>query len=294
MPQPLAPIQAPPPRPPRYGLLAVAPVVDDGDLRPLSAGWNFQPEGCGISGIGDADCAGNTDLMDPPAQPDSVDGDPLWIWGADECSTFGFNAREWEGRARRQLQSTESYQLANELWDGTVTQAAGLGNRWLAAADALSDTVTNGPSAVATALACVEQGLAETLYGQQGMIHTTPGVLQHLATRAHVAKEGNVWVTPMGHVVVADAGYSGSGPDGTPASTSQWIYGTSFIQVRLGPVEIIPGGLDDARNLAAAMDRQLNDIVVYAGRLAGFQWQTECSHIAAEVDIPVCLIEGAS
>ena len=164
----------PPPRPPRYGLLAVAPVVDDGDLRPLSAGWNFQPEGCGISGIGDADCAGNTDLMDPPAQPDSVDGDPLWIWGADECSTFGFNAREWEGRARRQLQSTESYQLANELWDGTVTQAAGLGNRWLAAADVLSDTVTNGPSAVATALACVEQGLAETLYGQQGMIHTTP------------------------------------------------------------------------------------------------------------------------
>jgi hypothetical protein len=59
-------------------------------------------------------------------------------------------------------------------------------------------------------------------------------------------------------------------------------------------VEIIPGALDDARNLAAAMDRQLNDIVVYAGRLAGFQWQTECSHIAAEVDIPVCLIEGAS
>ena len=194
------------------------------------------------------------------------------------------------------MQASESYQLANELWDGAVTQAEtpDLDNRWLAAADALSDTVTNGPSAVATALACVEQGLAETLYGQQGMVHVTPSVLQHLAARAYVRQDGNVWVTPMGHVVVADAGYSGSGPDGAPASTSQWMYGTSFIQIRLGPVEIIPGTLDDARGLAAAMDRQLNDIVVYAGRLAGYQWSNHCAHIAAEVDIPVCLVGGAS
>ena len=80
------------------------------------------------------------------------------------------------------------------------------------------------------------------------MIHCTPQVLTHLVDRGSVIKEGNVWVTPMGHIVVADAGYSGDGPDADAAdSTSQWMYGTSLLSVILGPVEIIPGTLEDAR-----------------------------------------------
>jgi len=298
-----APIEAPQARPPRYGLLAAAPTVDDADLRVLAGGWKFQPEGCGLSGRDSVACAGNVGVMDVAAGPGQVDGEAIWIWAGDECSTFGFEARDWQGRARRQLAAVESFELAAELWDGDVSQGADdaegggddLPNRWLAMAGAASDTVTTEPTAPTSALACVEQALGEAMRGQQGMVHVTPQVLVHLVADQLVTRQGNVWTTPMGHVVVADAGYSGSGPGGAAAdATGQWIYGTPMIQVRLGPIEMIPGSLEQAQNLAASMDRGVNTITVIAGRLAGFQWASECAHIAAQVNVPVCAIGGAS
>lgn len=293
-----APVEAPQARPPRYGLLAAAPTVDDPDLRVLAGGWKFQPEGCGLSGRDAVTCAGSvSSAMDVAPGPDTVEGEAIWIWAGDECSTFGYQARDWQGRARRQLAAVESFELAAELWDGTVTTDADpdLPNRFLAMPAAESDTVTSGPTSVASALACLEQGLASTLRGQQGMVHVTPQVLTHLAAAQLVQQTGTVWTTPMGHVVVADAGYSGDGPGGVAGDANgQWAYATPMIQVRLGPVEVIPGSLDGAQGLAAAMNRGVNDITVVAGRLAGFQWANECAHLAAQVDVPVCDIGGAS
>jgi hypothetical protein len=213
----------------------------------------------------------------------------------DECSTFGFEARDWEGRARRQLQANESLELAAELWDGAIATAATLSNRFFSGNVAWSDTVTNGPSSAVVALASLEQGMAELVNGQPGMVHCTAQALTHLVGSNLLTKEGGLWVTPSGHIVVADAGYSGDGPGADAAdATSQWIFGTSLLQVRLGPVELIPGSIDDARNLAASMDRQLNDIVVIAGRMAGVQWANHCGFIAGEVNVPIPLIAGAS
>jgi len=289
-----APVTAPTPRPPVYGLIAAAPIVNDPDLR-WAGGWEFEPEGCGEGGKDSIACAGNVAAMSPAASPAIIQGDPIWIWAGDTCSTMGSGERDWMGRARRQLAAIESFELADELWDGTVTTADSLANRFLAGPAGDSDTVTNGPTAVTPALACVEAGLAAGLKGAQGMVHVTPQVLTHLAAADLVTLQGIQWVTPNGHIVVADAGYSGDGPGAVPASTtSQWIFGTPIIQVRLGPVETIPGSLDDARNLAAAMNRGINDITVIAGRIAGFQWTNECAQIAAEVNVGTCLIGGAS
>lgn len=287
-------VQAPTPRPPVYGLLAAAPTVEDPDLR-WAGGWEFQPEGCGIGGRDSIACAGNTGLMEPERGPAMVSGDPFLVWGGDACSTMGSATRDWQGRARRQLQLIESYEVASELWDGTITQADSLDNRYLAGPGVDSDTVTDGPSSPSIALACVEGALAVALRGQQGMVHVTPQLLTTLVAQQLVARQGNVWVTPNGHVVVADAGYSGDGPDGGAATTAyQWVYGTPIIQVRLGPVDIVPGSLDNARGLAAAMNRGVNDIVVLANRLAGLQWTSECAHVAAQVNVGICLPGGAS
>lgn len=289
-----SPVQAPVARPPLYGLIAAAPVVNDDNLR-WAGGWEFQPEGCGLSGRDSVSCQGDVGVMDPAAGPAILQGDPIWLWAGDECSTFGFQARDWQGRARRQLDATQSYELANELWEGTIAQADSLENRWLAGPGADSDTVTNGPVSLTAALGCVEQGLAELLKGQQGMVHMTPQLLTHLVGGQVAVRSGNVWTTAMGHVIVADAGYTGSGPDSVgPTTTSQWIYGTPMLQVRLGPVELIPGDLADARALAEALDRSVNSIVVLAGRLAGVQWASECAHVAAEVNVGTCLVGGAS
>jgi hypothetical protein len=295
-----APVQAPPARPPLYGLLAAAPTVDDPELRDLAGGWKFQPEGCGLGGIDLPTCEGNVGAMDPSDGPAQVEGMPVWVWEGDECSTFGFGARDWMGRARRALAATESFRIARELWDGDLAAAEvaedpTFPNRWLASPGADSDTVTSGASDVKAALACVEQALGEALRGQRGMVHVTPQVLTHLAGAQLGTQNGGVWTTPMGNVIVADAGYTGAGPGGAAADgTGQWIYGTPMLQVRLGPVEVIPGNIDNATEMARALDRGDNTVLVYAGRLAGIQWANECAHIAAQVDVPVCAIGGAS
>lgn len=291
-------VLAPPARAPQYGLIAAAPVIDDGAL---PTGWAFTPEGCGNSGKLPILCAGNTTDMQLGSEDGSdwngatIEGDAIWIYAEDRCSSLGSRNRDWQGRARRQLTAVESYELADELWSGTVTQAAtpDLENRWLAGPAAQSDTLTSSGVTPVAALGCITQGLAEGLKGQQGMVHVTPQLLQHLAADSIITKQGNLWVTAMGHIVVADAGYDGSGPDGVAASTTQWMYGTPMIRVRLGTVEVIPGDLSDARNLAIALDYPVNTIAVYAGRLAGYQWDNECVHLAAEVALATCLVGGA-
>lgn len=286
-----APVTAPPARPPRYGLILAAPAWEgDGDARELAGGWEFQPEGCGASGRLPVECEGDTAAMTEGSRPAVVDGEPVWLYATDECTATGFAQRDWLGRARRQLAATESYELAAELWVGRV----GSSNRGLARVAGDSDTLTAAAVSPTDALGLIECGLASYLKGQQGMVHVTPQVLTHLVTNGTVERAGAVWTTAMGHIVVADAGYDGSGPGAVAAGATQWAYGTPMIQVRLGPVMTAPESLDDARNFAQVMNRQVNDIVVWAGRLAGFRWASECAHVAAEVAIPTCAIGGAA
>lgn len=294
-------VTAPPARAPQYGLIVAAPeLTEPNKVEALASGWQFSPENCGNSNKLPVLCQGNTADMaigtaDGEWNGDMITGDAIYIYAEDRCSSLGSRNRDWHGRARRQLTAIESFELADELWSGTVTQAAtpDLENRWLAGPAAQSDTLTSAGVTPVAALGCITQGLAEGLKGQQGMVHVTPQLLQHLAADSIITKQGNLWVTAMGHIVVADAGYDGSGPDGVAASTTQWMYGTPMIRVRLGTVEVIPGDLNDARNLAMALDYPVNTIAVYAGRLAGYQWDSHCTHLAAEVALAVCAVGGA-
>lgn len=290
-------VAAPPARAPQYGLIAAAAIIQGGsvDDPTMLAGWAFTPEGCGNSGKLPINCQGNTDEMDTGIDNgDVIEGDPIWIYAEDRCSSMGSRNRDWMGRARRQLTAVESYELADELWNGTVSSSTtpDLANRWLAGDASLSDTLTTSAVTPLAALGCITEGLAFTLRGQQGMVHVTPQLLQHLATDNIVTRQGNLWVTAMGHIVVADAGYSGDGPNGAVAGSTQWMYGTSMVRVRLGPVDVIPGSLDGAANLAQALDYPVNTIAVFAGRLAGYQWDTHCAHLAAEVALATCAVGG--
>lgn len=273
-------VQAPPARPPAYGLIAAAGVLDDADLR-WAGGWAFQPEGCDLGGHLSIECEGSTAEVVPADGAAGTEGDPVWIWAADRCTTLQ-RSRDNEGRARRALAAIESFELAEELWDGTITTADGLANRILAGPAADSDTLTSSGVTPVAALGCITQGLAETLRGAPGMVHVTPQLLQHLVGDNIVTRQGNLWTTAMGHVVVADAGYSGDGPDGVAAGATQWMYGTAMLRIRRGPVE-----------LTDHIDQTVNTRLVVAGRIAGIQWDNECAHLAAEVAIPICAVGGA-
>lgn len=280
-------IEAPPARPPVYGIIAAGEVVDDPAVR-LAAGTKWAPESCGNGGgRTTAELCGGGALDELPANPGIVESDPFLVWGGDTCSTFGFAARDWNGRARRALEAVESYQLAEELWTGSL----GLAQRSLA--DGAADTMTTSGTDVADGIACLEAGLGELGKGRRGILHLTTKVLALAVAAQVLQRQGNIWTTPMGHLVIADAGYPGTGPNGEPADGTQWGYATSWLRIRRGPVDVVPGDVSDARRMAEALDRGVNTVVVYAERLVTWEWD-ECVHVAAEFDVPVCAIAGAS
>jgi hypothetical protein len=283
---PRTPVNAPQAAAPRVGLIATARVLQ-GDTVDAPGRWtggfSYLPEACAAGGTLDpcnpgsmSVAAGNT--------PDNVDYDPVVLWEGDTCSAMDL-PRDYQGRARRLLVACQSKQLAAELWKGTQAQAmTDAPNRWLASDEA--NTVTNGALSEVNALACLEDALAACSCGR-AMIHATPGTVTQWRSHGLIerlpASGGVVYVTAMDTLVIGDAGYDGSGPDGqSAASGSVWAYGTDLVDVRLGDIRILPDG-----DIRQAVNRSTNDITYWAERYAAATWGG-CCHVAVEVDVDIC------
>lgn len=250
------------------------------------AGFRYAPEQTCLAGGVDDPCAPADMVI--PTNPDVVASIPGLVWAGDRCSSFGWEARDYRGRAQRALIASESKQIAKELWVGTQAQTASWPNRYLASP--LSDTLSNGPMTPGDALACLEQALAECSNGQRGMIHCTRQLgarLSELGSTFRASTPGLI-LTYMDTIIVPDAGYDGSGPNGQPAvAGSQWAYATLMVTVRRSPIELIPDTFEEA------LDRTNNTVEFRAERLASASFPT-CCHLAVEVDVPLCLVGGAS
>lgn len=288
------PITPPPATQARYSLLVAAGANGQtaGDDR-WGRGVVWTPEGCGAGGVVPAACGVVPD-RNAPDRSGQAYGDPFYVWAADECDAQGFAARDWQGRARRRLEATQSYQVAAELWAGALTlHEASEGNidtpaSFLASTDQVVDENMDAARAIgvaeALAMACSE--------GRRIMVHVPVAVLERAMTVSQylLRDTGGIITTAMGNIVVADAGYSGTGPVGpdggnTPDNSTQWIYATQLVQVRLGAVEMLPNSLRDALGWAQALDRGTNDVTVWAQRLALYQLDP-CCRIALSTDVP--------
>jgi hypothetical protein len=265
-------VLAPPATPPRYSLLSVATAIVNNETWEQGIRWNPEQVLGDGSGVVSLDCIGGTDAMDKGTNPDWTEADPFSVWAEDHCSTLGFRVADYEGRARRQLEAVQSYQIANELWLGTLAQSASLDNHWLTEDPAIIDSGT--ALSPLEALAAIDMGLGQWLGGRKGMIHVTTQILAELHAIFALELQGQVWVTPQGTPVVADAGYPGTRPDANNTSTHQWIYGTPNITYRLGEPQIVPDP-NAPGALAARTDRAVNTITLYAQRLALLQWDSE-------------------
>lgn len=272
-------ITAPPARPPRYSLIGVAETLQlAGET--LAGGYTFDPEACGSNrgGIAKIECGGNVETpLTPPDSSALVVGDPFIIWAADECSTLGFQARDYEGRATRMLNASQSYWLAQAFWIGDTVEV-----EQPSLATYEYDEVDLVARSITEAVARVSAGLAYSLRGERGMIHMSPSNLDRAVAAGVAIRDGNLWVTAMGHVIVSDAGYSGAGPDNAQQIAADWIYGTDMIYVALGDIEIVPGSWSDAVARAQAVDRSINLATIYAERLA--TWiTTGCGWVCSAV-----------
>lgn len=287
-------VQPVPAAPPRVGLIASA---RKGDALRLpdrwNAGFSYEPEAyCGGNGVVDP-CNGVKTFE--PDNRDTVTVDPVVLWAGDACNTYG--ARDRAGRARRRLEACQSKLLAGELWEGTLAQAsANINNKYLASPDANTISLTSlSPS---DGLACLEQALADCSCSRS-MIHVTNGLMVYLDRDNLITRVGDVFVTANDTLVVADAGYTGTGPEGQAAVTGAvWAYGTDMVNVALDGVVISPktptletegatGRGGDIEAMGQVEGLYDNTLTYRAERLAAAWWDG-CCHLAIAFDIDVC------
>lgn len=220
---------APPVAPPRYSLLSAVPTVDEPAAR-WEGGYQFVSE---LGPEHDAEPLADCLAWQPNWQdwdPHAVNVNPVALWAGDDChTTMGTRARDWQGRARRKLNAYQSFDLARWLWSQVLSPLV----------VAVGGNVD--PSAAA-ALGKLEDSLNFALQGVNGVVHMQPSALTACVGAGVLRLDGARYVTPMGNVVVADAGYTGYPPDSAAAGGSQaedfWMVGTGPVRVRLGPIEV--------------------------------------------------------
>lgn len=277
-----------PAAPPRYGLIQAArDALAGGD--PTNGRWQnglaWEPEACGVGEVKDP-CDANPN-KETNANRTIREFDPVALVVGDRCSSFDVR-RDWQARARRKLLACQSKLLAEEFWNGALARSRSLPNAFLAQLGA--NTITTSPVNLVDGLSCLEEALADCGCGR-GMIHATVGTTTWWRRFGLIDRVGDQLLTINGTVVVADAGYTGDGPTiiaeggapDTATSGSVWAYGTDMVDVRLGPIRLVP----DAEDLAGAVDRTDNLVEFRAERLAAVTFDG-CCHVAAELDLDIC------
>lgn len=203
---------------------------------------------------------------------------PFDIQASIKVSTFGTTPAEIEASAKKALDVVTQKAIEIEFWNGDVAQllTSDNDNRFLASAQSVDVTPTPGTAVkVRYGLALLEQAIAESPTGAQGLIHVTRDV----ATALRLEADGTTLRTDLATPVVAGVGYSKKGPTGAVAPAGKaWMYATGPLSVRLGPTTITPSKLNQAVNVS------INEIEYFADRPAAVTWATSDSY-AVLVDL---------
>ena len=161
---------------------------------------------------------------------------PYMLEAVDTASTFGFEGRDFEGRARRKLENGKGQAIAREFWAGTLATAKSYPNRFLAdsnCVDVTPGTVPDLLGAYALLAQQLAQGPSSLGMGGQGMIHCIPRAVPE--TFWAVSTTG-LLTDLNGNIIVPDDGYPGTGPNGnankTPPAGQTWLYATDLVMVR--------------------------------------------------------------
>lgn len=222
-------------------------------------------EGCEVAAL--------RDICDPDDNEADGQGElqeyrPYVAFASDTCSTYP-SKRDFWGRAERKLLLAESTLLEEQLWLGTAG-----GNPFL------TDTPITITSATSSYFVSrLDQALGEITSGQ-GMIHIRPILLGQLLFQQQVRLVGNVYLSPMGNIVVPGRGYNGTGPAGQAVGATEWVYAhPGIVEIRHSEIMYTPGKDD----LAAQITRSTNDRTVEASRVTHVALDPTCDVLALAV-----------
>jgi hypothetical protein len=201
------------------------------------------------------------------------------------CSSFGFQAADYEKRAMRQLEATKHKALEHEFWTGTRTPE----NPSLVNSTPNDDDHVLNPGGAAApvavtpgvALMVLSQALANCGSGGRGMIHATPGLVERWVNLTGVQCDADlIWTCARGDIIVDGSGYPGTGPEGQPAPgpNQVWAYATGMVNIRMGEPEVFP------KEFSEALDRRTNT-VTYRGEVVASAVHDLCCTFAVLVDL---------
>jgi hypothetical protein len=222
---------------------------------------------------------------------------PFLIQVADQASAIGWKARDYVGRALRLLDFTTPNAIERELWMGAFAQAAGVSpatpvyqSDFPAGMNAFftqSGTPSNGgsslvpldltpasPPSVTRGIQILEDYLANSGGGGQGMLHVAPECSPNLLGARRI---GSLLLSVMDNIIVPGSGYPTTGATGpagatkqTPDAGTQWMFATDLISVRLDAPWVTPSTLVEALDRASGGEPNL--IKFRAQRYAAATW----------------------
>lgn len=201
--------------------------------------------------------------------------EPVGYRVADECSVM--SGRPDLDRAQRQAERIASYVVARELWTGALsaldpydTPGGGVDVVNAHLGSATATVLTAVPGDIMTGLARLEEAARDKALGAPVFLHAPISLVNQVAQ--NLTRVGNELRTATDGIVVADAGYPGTGPAG---SGDDWMYATGPVAARLGPInaDVAP---------ASTVDRTMNTRTVIADRLFAVTFDP-CVHFAINV-----------
>lgn len=277
------------------GILSVANVMkhtarqtDERWVRKFAREYDSMPSYVRLLTVNDETIA-NGQLSDNQADNNYQYYVPFYIDAELFDSTFSLPGEDRFKSAIKALECVTQKALEREFWEGYAAQAEtdAQTNMYLRKAATVTIPVS-GAKKPENALMILEQAIADSPVGENGVIHMTRDVASILGSRIiYTAGEDEPLsksaMTRLGTKVVIGSGYTGNGPIGdgnaTASATNKWMYATGPVEVHLGKVEIVN------ENLAQGADVTINNMRIKAYRPAAVLADPSM-HFAMRVTLP--------
>ncbi len=221
---------------------------------------------------------------------------PFLLRAADSCSTFGFERRDFKGRAERLLENAQYKAIEKECWSGALAKAKGFPNQWLdeESRSGLGSRkphprTADAPS-ISRGLQILQDALAECGFGGQGMIHlqrqTATNLLTVIESDPHFTANNGVMYDLFGNIIVPGVGYNGAvGFEETAAGAGKaWMCATDLVSCRVEPT---PTAV--ARTFSEMTDwgqgGEPNTVRFWAQKLAAVSLDAACGPFWVEVKL---------
>jgi hypothetical protein len=267
--------------PAKFGLASVAE-IEDREKGHWLDGVHYDRLSCDDLLVVSQFCEPHT-KTDSASGVDFPESDTFAIIAGYECSAAGDTlAVAWD-RAAKRLDQGAARSVERAFWTGQDSAGNNLRQSLGQNPDVVDVTPVGGAVSITDGFAMLESWGGENM-ACQPILHAARGLGVYLAERNVIEHDGDVMYSRgTGSRVSIGGGYLVSGPDTVAAAAGEgWLFVTGSVKILRAPTFFTPDRDDDA----AALDRVLNDVAVFAER--EYAILLECGVAAVRVNIQSC------